>query len=99
MANLNHGFHHDSCMGLPLAKGKPVKQPAKLARGDRHNLFIAGRPLKRAMFQTTVKKPEAVDLPKEELELVTLAIAKHEQARREWIQAITFLDESSESID
>jgi hypothetical protein len=44
-------------MGLPLAEGKPIEQPTKLAGGDCHDLFAAGRPLKRATFQAAVKKP------------------------------------------
>ncbi len=86
-------------MRLPLAQGKSIQQPAQLTAGDRYRLSIAGWPLERPAFKTAVEEPEAVMLPVQDLELVAVTIAEHEQARGEGIKPESFLHERRQTVN
>jgi len=96
---LNDGFGDDFRVCLPLAQLQSVEQPAKLATGDNDRSNAIGRPLKRTVFKTTVEQPEAVVFPVQDFELVALAVAEHEKARRERVKTEAFLNESGQRVD
>jgi len=96
---LNDRLSRDFGMRLPLAQFKSVEQPAKFAAGDGERSFMAVWPLERPAFETAIKQPEPVVFPIQDLELVALTVAKHEQARRERVKAEAFLNERGQRVD
>jgi len=64
-----------------------VQQPVQLLARQRNNLIqcLAG-PFELRLFQTLLPQAITVSFPVEDFDLVTLAVAEHEQLFREWIQ-------------
>ena len=86
-------------MGPSLAQLQSVQQPAELTGRDGQRSCAIRRPGERAAFQPTIEQPEPIVFPVEDLQFVALAVAKHEQRRRERVQAEAFLHKRGQRID
>ncbi|KRE30277.1 hypothetical protein ASG81_25390 [Paenibacillus sp. Soil522] len=76
-----------------------TRHAAKLAAGDLHRTFTAGRPLKSAAFQAAIEQPEAVMIPIQNLEFIAFAVAEHKETQREGGEPEAFLNDHSQSVD
>lgn len=87
-------------MRLFLLQRQTIKQPLQFPPGDLHGGGTGvSRPLKSASFQAPVVEPESVVLPVENLDLITLAIAKDKQGGSEWIQRKGLADQYRQPVD
>jgi len=64
-----------------------IQQPVQLLTSQAYDLIecLAG-PFKPVPLQALLPQAKAIALPVQDLDLVTLAVAEHEQVLGEWIQ-------------
>jgi hypothetical protein len=63
-----------------------IEEPAELLCGDIHDLGRVLRPAEAMFFKALVPKTEAVAIPVQNLERITLAVAKYEKVPGEGVQ-------------
>ncbi|WP_238354162.1 hypothetical protein [Paenibacillus sp. 23TSA30-6] len=96
---LHDGLSRDLLVSLPLVKGKPIQEPAKFAKRKGNRRVARPRPLEGSAFQAAVQQPEAIVLPIEHFEFVSLTVAENKQARSEGIELKPLLNQGGQPVD
>ena len=87
-------------MAKPAVKRKSVQEPAELTLADGgHPLAGVIRPLEFALLEPPVVEPEAVMFPPEDLEFISLTVAKDEETGGKGIEVESFFDQDGQAVD
>ena len=83
---LENRFVVQSLMGSLRRQRESIEEPAELLRGDVYDLGYPFGPAESMLFQTLVPEAEAVAIPVQNLERITLAVAEDEKVSGEGVQ-------------
>jgi hypothetical protein len=86
-------------MGGLLVHIKAVNQPQQLPVFDRFDIFFAGRPLEPLFFKPLVPETKTVPVPIQNLDDISLAVAKTKQLAGKRVQFHVFLNQNGQPID
>src|SRR5690554_230197 len=87
-------------MGAHGAEVIAIQKPVQLLARERDGVALqAVRPLEALPLQALVPDHEAITLPEQQLHLVTLAVAEHEDRLLEGIELHGLLNQQGQSID
>ena len=76
-----------------------IEEPAELLRGDVHDPGRVLRPAEAMLLKALVPKAEAVAIPVQNLERITLAVAEDEKVSGEGVQGQEALNRYAQSVD
>ena len=76
-----------------------IKKPAELLCGNIHDLGRVLRPAEAMLLKALVPKTEAVAIPVQNLERITLAVAEDEKVSGEGVQGQEALNRHAQSVD
>ena len=87
-------------MRLVLLQRQSVEQPAQLSSGHPKGCHTGlCWPLESTPLQAAVIKPEAIQIPVEDLQLVSLPVAEYKQGRRKGVELEHLLYERRQPVD
>ena len=76
-----------------------IEEPAELLCGNIHDLSRVLRPAEAMLLKALVPKTEAVAIPVQNLERITLAVAEDEKVPGEGVQGQEALNRHAQSVD